>query len=107
VLGKELAEPLLPVDSWLDVLAAERVVCPSKFNIRLAAGKLRFLIPSWVGTTCLCSLVDPKICHLGPYKTCREHLKFRRHDFLFYLIGSISFYGFGSRRPINYGFNRS
>jgi hypothetical protein len=40
VLGKELAEPLLPVDSWLDVLSAERIVSPSKFNVRLKAGKL-------------------------------------------------------------------
>jgi hypothetical protein len=53
VLGKELAEPLLPVDSWLDVLSAERVVPPSKFNVRLAAGKLRFLVPSWVGNNYL------------------------------------------------------
>ncbi len=53
VLGKELAEPLLPVDSWLDVLSAERVVSPSKFNVRLAAGKLRFLVPSWLGTNYL------------------------------------------------------
>ncbi len=66
MLGKELAEPLLPVDSWLDVLSAERVVSPSRFNVRLAAGKLRLLVPSWVGTACLCSLVVPKICHLGP-----------------------------------------
>jgi hypothetical protein len=50
VLGKELAEPLLPMDSWLDVLSAERVISPSKFNVRLAAGKLRLLVPSWVGT---------------------------------------------------------
>ncbi len=57
MLGKELAEPLLPVDSWLDVLCAEQVVSPSKFNIRLAAGKLRFLVPSWVGTNYLMGTV--------------------------------------------------
>jgi hypothetical protein len=53
VVGKELAEPLLPVDSWLDVLSAERVISPSKFNIRFAAGKLRLLVPSWLGTNYL------------------------------------------------------
>ncbi len=121
VLGKELAEPLLPVDSWLDVLSAQQVVSPSKFNVRLAAGKLTFLVPSWLGTNylkwvlCNMSLLSCGSENLSSrsLNTCRYYEKHVGNteysgdlifSFIIYPVGSNIFYGFGSRRPINYGF---